>query len=112
MNSLVIVPHRLAAVLLLFCASIMSAQSTYKESFNVGKDVLVSVNTSHTNVIFETWSKDKVEVEAFIDDKKLSEKEKKRSSITGTSTFLGTARKWSSLRMKAASGPELSLWEV
>jgi hypothetical protein len=93
MNSLVIVPHRLATVLLLFCASILSAQSTYKESFNVGKDILVSVNTSHTNVIFETWTKDKVEVEAFIDDDKLSAKEKKEIFDNWDLDVLGNSKK-------------------
>ena len=40
-------------------------------------DVLVSVNTSYTNVIFETWNKDVVEVTAKVDGENLSEKEKK-----------------------------------
>ena len=52
------------------------AQNNYKESFRVGDDVLVSVNTTHTNVVFETWNKDVVEVEAFVESEDLSAAEK------------------------------------
>ena len=93
MNSLAILQHRIATVMLLFCASIISAQSSYKESFNVGKDVLVSVNTSHTNVVFETWNKDKVEVEAFVDDENLSAKEKKEIFDNWDLDVLGNSKK-------------------
>lgn len=93
MNSLVILQHRLATVLLLFCASIISAQSSYKESFNVGEDVLVSVNTSHTNVVIETWNKNIVEVEAFVDDDKLSAKEKKEIFDNWDFDVLGNSKK-------------------
>ena len=93
MNNIVILQHRITTVLLLFCASIVSAQSTYKESFDVGQDVLVSVNTSHTNVVFETWNKNKVEVEAYIDDDKLSEKEKKEIFDSWNLDVLGNSKK-------------------
>jgi len=93
MKSLVILQHRFATVLLLFCASIISAQSSYKESFDVGNDVLVSVNTSHTNVVFETWNKNIVEVEAFVDDESLSAKEKKEIFDNWNFEVLGNSKK-------------------
>ncbi|WP_461304140.1 YggN family protein [Aureisphaera sp.] len=62
---------------LLMSFAVMTAQTKSVEQFNVGNDVLVSVNTSHTNIVFETWNKDVVEVEAFIDDESLSEEEKR-----------------------------------
>ena len=43
------------------------SQKKYVESFNVSDNVEISVNTSFTNVVFETWNKNKVEVEAFIE---------------------------------------------
>lgn len=55
----------------------VSAQSDYKETFNVGDDVVVDVNTSYTQIVFETWNKNKVEVEALIEGDNLSEEEKK-----------------------------------
>ena len=65
-----------AVLLLLLLGSAAFSQQKYVESFNVADDVEVSVNTSFTNVVFETWNKNKVEVEAFIEGKNLSEKEK------------------------------------
>lgn len=67
--------HRIFFIGLLLCSSILFAQKKV-ESFNVSNDVVVEVNTTHTNVIFETWNKDKVEVEAFIEAEILSKEEK------------------------------------
>ncbi|MDC8006258.1 hypothetical protein POV27_19550 [Aureisphaera galaxeae] len=77
MNSLKKKLDRYILVLLLLSVSLLSAQTSSTERFTVGKDALVTVNTSHTNITFETWDKDFVEVEAFIDDESLSEEEKK-----------------------------------
>ncbi|NND63117.1 MAG: hypothetical protein HKN48_07960 [Flavobacteriaceae bacterium] len=93
MNSLQKWMHKLSAVILLLSASLITAQTTYKESFKVGDDVLVSVNTSHTNVVFETWNQDKVEVYAFIDDEDLSEKEKEEIFKNWDLDILGNSRK-------------------
>src|SRR5690606_3018863 len=65
-----------AVLLLLLIARLGFSQQNYVESFNVSDDVEVSVNTSFTNIIFETWNKNKVEVEAYIEGENLSGKEK------------------------------------
>jgi len=70
-----------------------SAQERYKESFKASKDMLVEVNTSYTNVIFETWDKDLVEVEAFVDGEKLSSKEKKEIFDNWKFDVLGNSKK-------------------
>lgn len=76
---------------LLIAASVSFAQDKKLESFNVKKDVAIELNTSHTNIRFETWNKNKVEVEAFIDGEGLSQQERKdllskwNVSITGNS---------------------------
>ena len=67
---------RVAVFLLLLMGTVSYSQKNYVESFNVADNVEVSVNTSYTNIIFETWNKNKVEVEAYIEGEKLSEKEK------------------------------------
>ncbi|MBT8255412.1 MAG: hypothetical protein KJO23_02635, partial [Bacteroidia bacterium] len=95
---------KVTTLALLVGTFMVSAQSTYKESFNVGEDVLVSVNTSHTNVVFETWNKDKVEVEAYIDDKSLSEAEKKKIFDNWDLDVLGNSKK------VIISSNEGSLW--
>ena len=66
-------------VLFVFGVSFGSfGQSKSVEGFDVsGEDVVISVNTSHTNVTFETWNKDRVEVEAYVEGEGLSEEEKK-----------------------------------
>lgn len=52
------------------------SQQKYIERFNVADNVEVSVNTSFTNVVFETWNKNVVEVEAFIEGNNLSDNER------------------------------------
>ena len=67
---------RKIALMLLLVGTIGYSQKNYVESFDVADDVEVSLNTTYTNIVFETWNKNKVEVEAYIDGEKLSEKEK------------------------------------
>lgn len=76
MMNLKLFSRNIAALLLLFVGTLGYSQKNYIESFNVADDVEVSINTSFTNVVFETWNKNKVEVEAYIDGEKLSEKDK------------------------------------
>ncbi|WP_432409949.1 hypothetical protein [Rasiella sp. SM2506] len=83
----------LVYVVFVFCTSFVFAQSSYKESFTVGEEAVVFVNTSHTNVIFETWNKDKVEVEAFVEGATLSEKEKKEIFDNWKFDVLGNSKK-------------------
>jgi hypothetical protein len=55
--------------------------------------VEVSVNTSYTNIIFETWNKTKVEVEAYIEGEKLSEKEKQQLMKNWNLNISGNSKK-------------------
>lgn len=85
--------YRLSLAVLLVCTPLLFAQSNYKETFNVNDDVIVEVNTSHTIVVFETWNKDIVEVEAFVDGKGLSDKEKKEIFDNWSFNVLGNSKK-------------------
>lgn len=76
MKNLKLYKRRTAVLLLLLLGTVGYSQQKKVESFNVADDVEVTVNTSYTNIIFETWNKNKVEVEAYIEGEKLSEKEK------------------------------------
>lgn len=93
MNNIVVFSHKITAIVILLLAPIVVAQNRHVESFNVGSDVLVSVNTSHTDVVFETWNKDRVEVEAYIEGDKLSEKEKKEIFKNWDLDVLGNSKK-------------------
>lgn len=90
MKTLTLFSHK-SVLLILLLSTFSYSQNNYLESFNASDGVEVSVNSSYTDIIFETWNKNKVEVEAFIDDKNLSEKEKQQRmknwdlSITGNS---------------------------
>ena len=44
-----------------------SKKRTKKEVFTVNKDVTIEVNTSHADVIFDTWNNNKVQIEATIE---------------------------------------------
>ena len=46
-----------------------------KESFSVNKDVTIDINTSYTNIEFETWDKNTVEIEAVFEIEGLSKEE-------------------------------------
>ena len=78
MNNLIAYKHSIVTAFLCLFSVALMAQDSYKQSFDVtGEDVVVSVNTSHTNIVFETWNKNKVEVEAIVEGEDLTAKEKK-----------------------------------
>nr|WP_299069708.1 hypothetical protein [uncultured Allomuricauda sp.] len=40
---------------------------TYKETFNVSKDAVLNIDTSHADIEFETWDKNQVEITAIVE---------------------------------------------
>ncbi len=60
---------KLTAILLTICSFGLSAQKknkNFKEEFKVKSDVIIDINTRHSDIQIETWDKDKVVVEAFM----------------------------------------------
>ena len=55
------------------------SQEKFVESYNAGDDMLVTLKTSYTNVIFETWNKDKVEVIRFYRSRRCNQRTKNSS---------------------------------
>ncbi len=53
--------------------------SKTSQSIKVNKDVVVDLNTSYVEIQIETWNRDIVEVEAYIESKKLSPEELERA---------------------------------
>ena len=56
--------------------------SKTSQSIKVNKDVVVDLNTSYVEIQLETWNRDIVEVEAYIESKKLSAEELERALDT------------------------------
>ncbi len=40
---------------------------TYKETFNVGSETVLNIDTSHADIEFETWAKNEVEITAVVE---------------------------------------------
>jgi hypothetical protein len=53
--------------------------SKTSQSIKVNKDVIIDLNTSHVEIQLETWNRDIVEVEAYIESNKLSPEELERA---------------------------------
>lgn len=70
---------KLTVLLLLTVFSIQAQERLNKavQSVKVNNDVTVELNTSYTNIEVETWNKDYVEVEAYIESRKLTKEELK-----------------------------------
>lgn len=81
-----------SATALLFTAGLCAQKSkTYKETFNIGEDAVLSIDTSHADIEFETWDKNQVEIEAVVtlvdatDEESTAFFEKELVSIMGNS---------------------------
>lgn len=73
-----------------------SKKEKLNERFNVNKDVEIEVDTRYADVIFETWSKDEVSIEAYVEGENVSEAlEDWDLSVSGNS---------SKVRISSASG--------
>jgi len=64
--------------LAVMATGILQAQKktkTFKETFNVGDDAVLELNTTHTDVEFETWDKNQVEIVATVELEDASKEE-------------------------------------
>lgn len=67
------------SALFTFLGSVAQTQKkTYSETFNVDKNTVINVNTSHTDIEFDTWNKNQVSVEAVIELEGATEEEAQR----------------------------------
>ncbi len=60
------------------CMVAQSKQEKLSEKLIVNSNVTLNFNTSHTNIVFETWNKNQVEVEAFIEGDNLTDENSQR----------------------------------
>ncbi|AIZ41971.1 hypothetical protein [Cellulophaga baltica] len=105
----------------LFAVASVAAQKqtkTYIENYNVNKDAIINLNTSHTDIEFETWNKDQVEIEVVIAIEGASPKDMEKYfkqnelNITGNSRQIsitsGAQNSWTTLH---APGGFKSSWD-
>jgi len=70
-----IVKHKIILLALILMTGSMWAQSQrekLKERFDVNKDVTIDVDTRYVDVVFETWNKNEVSVEAYVEGEGIS----------------------------------------
>lgn len=64
--------HKLNYILLFLLGCVInvsvSAQDMMQRNYNVNSDVIVDVDAKNTNIIIESWDKNSVGIEAFIND--------------------------------------------
>jgi hypothetical protein len=92
MNKLAVLKHKLAAALVLVIVATGFSQEKYVESFNASDEMVVTVNTSYTNIIFETWNKDRVEVEAFVEGEDVTKEQKQEIFDNWNFEVLGNSK--------------------
>ncbi|MGM5470777.1 hypothetical protein ACS386_10925 [Flavobacteriaceae bacterium LMO-SS05] len=103
-------PITLKLIMLLLCGTIsLSAQQRLKKlskSIPVTKDVTIDLNTSYVQIEIDTWNKNTVEVEAYIENDKLSKEDLKKAldewnmTVEGSGNFVtissqGNRSSWS-----------------
>ncbi|WP_372937613.1 hypothetical protein [Seonamhaeicola sp.] len=54
-------------------------QTKVSQSIKVDKDVTIHLNTSYCNIVFDTWNKNTVEIEAYVEGENLSSEELKNA---------------------------------
>ena len=69
-----IIKIKLFALCFLITGGLMAQQKRNKvsQSIKVDKNVTIYLNTSHCNIVFDTWNKDIIEIEAYIEGDGLS----------------------------------------
>lgn len=78
---------------MLMLAAALNAQVEKVETFDVDKDVLIEVNASYTNLVFETWNKDRVEVTARVEGDEIGTEELKDILESWDYEVLGNSQK-------------------
>lgn len=69
---------KLLLIALVVLCTKMFAQDKIDESFLVKENVIIELDATYTNVIFETWNKKKVSVVGIIEDENISKEERNR----------------------------------
>jgi hypothetical protein len=98
MNRFTTIASRQFIVVLVFlgstiCSTAQKQTKTYTESFNVGKDAVLDINTSYSDIEFETWNQDKVMVTATFELEGATEEEAKEYYNSTPIEIMGNSKK-------------------
>ena len=75
MNNYLITKYRLLILVVALLASpLINGQQKFDKNFKVNKNAVIDLDISHAELRLETWDKNTVSIEAFIEGKKLDEK--------------------------------------
>lgn len=66
---------------------------TYTETFDVSEDAILNINISHSDIEFETWNKNQVVVEAYIEIEGATDEEAKRYFENEPIEIIGNSKK-------------------
>ena len=106
-----IIKIKLYALCFLITGSLFAQQKLTKvsQSINVNKDVVIDLNTSHTNIIIDTWNKGTVEIEAYIEGEKLS-KEELRAVLKLWDVDVDATKNEVSIKTKGGGNPNVWIY--
>ncbi len=84
------------SLIILLCLTAMGVYGqkqtkTYKETFNVGDEAVLDINTSHADIEFETWNKNQVVIEAVVEIEGVSEEEAEKYFENGGVKIVGNS---------------------
>ncbi len=76
-----------------FYSTAQKQTKTYSESFDVGKDAILDINTSYSDIEFETWNQNRVMVTATFELEGATEQEAKEYYDSTPIEILGNSKK-------------------
>lgn len=81
MKTMKITGLKLFCLFLIFSAGNTFGQSKqkFKKTYPVNQDVAISIDATHTNLVFESWDKNEVEISGFLNTENLSAEEVKKA---------------------------------
>jgi len=86
--------HIVFSTALLFGTGLWAQETkTYRETFTVSNSTILEINTSHTDIEFETWDKDQVEIVATVTLQEATQEEAKDYFKNDAFKILGNSRK-------------------
>ncbi|MBW2962598.1 hypothetical protein [Mesonia aestuariivivens] len=86
----------LVIAILLLVQTVVNAQTEVnklQESFDVEKDVFIDLNTKRTHVVFETWNRDEVKIEAKVFSDELAKEQLQKIAELWKLEILGNSHK-------------------
>ena len=102
----IIIKIKLLTLIFFVAGSIFAQEKLTKvsQTIKVDKDVAIDLNTSYTNIIFDTWNKGTVEIEAYIEGEGLS-KEELEKALKSWDVDIDGSHNNVSIRTKGNSAP-------